>query len=477
MVSAEKKVVIDSERFSCWRKLIRVTAYVFRFIANLKAKCSINEGSLSAEELNIAEEYWIFDAQKQLNVRIQKGELKSLSPFLKDKLLYVGGRASKSLLSYDQRHPVLLPRDNHISYLITRNVHERGHYGVATTAAKVRSRYWIIGVTNLAKTIKFRCVKCRTMEHQTETQFMADLPVERMASDTSPFYYTACDYFGPYIVKISRNKTAKHYGVIFTCLNTRAVHLEVATDCSTMEFLLVLRRFFAIRGKPKMIQSDNGTQFIGAERQLRQMIQGWSKEELKEFCAEQQVIWKFTTPLAPHQNGCAEALVKSCKLALKKAVGEQKLTPFELHTCFQEIANLVNERPIGRIPNDPDDVKYICPNDILLGRSSSRVPQGPFRPSKNPRERLEYVQKIVNAFWKRWTRDVFPLLVPRRKWNVDRRNVKVNDVVILSDPNAIRGKWHLGRITEVYPGADGRIRNIKIGCDIVLYFCPPRQKE
>ncbi|XP_033111023.1 uncharacterized protein LOC117112078 [Anneissia japonica] len=323
-------------------------------------------------------------------------------------------------------------------------------------------KYWIVGVTSLAKTVKFRCVKCRKFNHRVETQLMVELPAERMASFTPPFYYIACDYFGPYNVKIGRRKTAKHYGVIFTCLNTRAVHIEVVTDCSTMEFMQVLRRFFAIRGKPKMIPSDNGTQFIGAERQLREMIRGWTKRELTEFCAEQEVTWKFITPLAPHQNGCAETLVKSCKLALKKAVGEQKLTPFELHTCFQEIANLVNERPIGRIPNDPDDGKYVCPNDILLGRASSRVPQGPFRPSKNPRDRLEFVQQIVDTFWKRWSRDVFPLLVPRRKWNVDKRNTKVDDVVILADPNAIRGKWNIGRISEVYPGPDGRVRNVRV---------------
>ena len=89
--------------------------------------------------------------------------------------------------------------------------------------------------------------------------------------------------------------------------------------------------------------------------------------------------WKFITPGVPHQNGCAEALVKRSKRALKKAVGSQTLKPFELYTVLLEVANLVKQRPIGRIPNDPDDGSYICPNDILLGSASSEVPQGPFR--------------------------------------------------------------------------------------------------
>ena len=98
------------------------------------------------------------------------------------------------------------------------------------------------------------------------------------------------------------------------------------------------------------------------------MVQGWSTDELKDFCAERRMEWTFVTPLAPHHNGTAEALVKSCKIALKKAIGDQQLNPFKLFTCLQEVANLVNQRPIGRIPTDPDDGANICPNDILLGR-------------------------------------------------------------------------------------------------------------
>ena len=300
------------------------------------------------------------------------------------------------------------------------------------------------------------------MEPKTETQIMADLPQHRTAPNTPPFHYTSCDYFGPFTVKIGRNKTAKYYGVIFTCLNTRAVHLEIATDCSTMEFIQTLRRFFSIRGYPAMMINDNGTQMVGAQRELRKMIEGWDIAALREYCADKRMQWKFTTPGAPHQNGCAEALVKSCKTALKKAMGSHTLTPFELYTCLLEVANLVNQRPIGRIPNDLDDGAYLCPNDMLLGRASSQVPQGPFNETRNPRKRVEFIQQIVDSFWRRWTGDVFPLLVPRRRWNVDRRNVCVDDFVMVQDSNALRGKWITGRVTEVYPEQDGKVRNVKV---------------
>ena len=461
--------IIDCSKFSSWRKLVRVTAYVLRFVSKLKARIQKKsddamsaELSLTPSELEDAETYWIKQAQRSLRVKLSSSELKVLSPFEENDVIRVGGRADKSTMSYEDRHPILLPHDHPISVLITRYFHEQGHDGVASTAAKVRRRYWIIGVHRLAKTIKYRCVKCRSIEHKLESQRMSDLPPERMAPFTPPFYYCSCDYFGPFHVKISRNKSAKHYGVIFTCLNTRAVHLEVATNCSTSEFLQVLRRFFAIRGQPARMYSDNGTQFVGAERELREMVQGWNDQELKDFCSERGTEWKFITPQAPHQNGTAESLVKSCKVALRKAIGSQILTPFELHTCLQEVANLVNQRPIGRAPNDPDDGAYLCPNDMLLGRSSSRVPQGPFRETKNPNHRVEFVQQIVNGFWKIWNRDVFPLLVPRRKWNTDKRNVRIDDVVMLADHNAVRGKWTIGKIINVYPGSDGKVRNVKV---------------
>ena len=140
-------------------------------------------------------------------------------------------------------------------------------------------------------------------------------------------------------------------------------------------------------------------------------------------------------PSAPPQNGCSEAVVKTMKKALKKAIGDTVLTPFELYTCLTEVANLVNQRPIGRIPNDPEDGAYLCPNDILLGRASSTVSQSPFCHMENPHHRFEFCQKIVDSFWKKWARDVLLRLVPRTRWHVQRRNVAVDDFVSVSDAN------------------------------------------
>ncbi|KAL9953949.1 hypothetical protein ACROYT_G041431 [Oculina patagonica] len=156
------------------------------------------------------------------------------------------------------------------------------------------------------------------------------------------------------------------------------------------------------------------------------------------------------------------ALIKSIKRAITLAIGENVLTFSELQTIYFEAANLVNERPIGRHPTTTDDGAYLCPNDLLLGRSTPRVPSGPFRESANPRHRFEFVQNIVNGFWKRWTRDFFPSLLVRQKWHTSHRNVKVGDIVLIQDSNQIRGNWKLGRVTKAHESKDGKVRKVEV---------------
>ena len=132
----------------------------------------------------------------------------------------------------------------------------------------------------------------------------------------------------------------------------------------------------------------------------------------------------------------------------------------------------MNQHPIGRIPNDSDDGSYLCPNDMLLGQASSAVQQGLFRETRNPLQRLEFVQKIVDTFWRRWTQDIFPSLVPGKKWNAEKRTVRVDDVVIMEDSNSVRGKWTIGRIISAYPGKDGRVQNVKVNMPTSEYQRP-----
>ena len=174
------------------------------------------------------------------------------------------------------------------------------------------------------------------------------------------------------------------------------------------------------------------------------------------------IEWMFSPANAPWYNGAVEALVKTVKRALNSAVGSQIMTFSELQTCMFEAGQLVNQRPIGRVPSAPDNGSYLSPNDMLLGRSSPRAPQIAFEKLADENTRVGFIQQVVNSFWKRWTREVFPQMVGRPKWHTSSRNLEEGDIVLVQDSNALRGEWKMARVTEAVAGLDGKVRRVKL---------------
>lgn len=217
-------------------------------------------------------------------------------------------------------------------------------------------------------------------------------------------------------VRSTRGHAAKDMGSFLTALLSRAVHLDLATDYSTDSFLLVLRRFISLRGCPVTMWSDRGSQLKAADKDLREIITGLDEKAIVSFGAENSFDWKFCSPDAPWQNGCAEALIKSVKKSLKIAIGSQVFSFSEMQTVLTETSNLVNERPIGRHPTSVEDGSYLSPNDLLLGRSNNRVPNDTFDVTTSHRKRYAFVQRVVSSFWKRWTEDFFPSLIVCQSW-------------------------------------------------------------
>ena len=161
---------INPEKFSSWRKLIRVTARIQRLAKKISLRKLAHEGRngpLTPEELERAEIFWIKAAQNDLHGRKEKEEFKSLSPFLDGKgVLRVGGRMDEAIVSFDAKHPALLPSNHWISLLIARHAHQYGHNGVAATTARTRRKFWILKGNKLSKAVKFKCGFCREMAHK-----------------------------------------------------------------------------------------------------------------------------------------------------------------------------------------------------------------------------------------------------------------------------------------------------------------------
>ena len=171
--------------------------------------------------------------------------------------------------------------------------------------------------------------------------------------------------------------------------------------------------------------------------------------------------WEFCKSAdAPWENGCCEALIRTVKSCITGAVGDSIMSFSELQTVLFEVANCINERPIGLKNGDPNDGTYLCPNDLLLGRASSKVPPGSWSSKDCFKRRWKFVQQVVDSFWKRWMRDFFPTLIIQQKWHTNTRNVQVGDIVLVQDSNAVIGQWRLMRITKAEPGKDGKVGDV-----------------
>ena len=177
-------------------------------------------------------------------------------------------------------------------------------------------------------------------------------------------------------------------------------------------------------------------------------------------------------PDSQHQNGAAEILVKmvkGVKRSLLRVLGDQVLSLNETFTVLDEVANIVNERPIGIKPGERSANDYLSPNSLLLGRSSDRVMSGPFEPNgiftdnpENTGSRFLLVQAIITQFWKTWTKLYFPTLLLRSKWHTDRRNMEIGDICLLRDSNMVRGDWRLCEVVAVFPDVKKRVRNVEV---------------
>lgn len=207
--------------------------------------------------------------------------------------------------------------------------------------------------------------------------------------------------------------------------------MDVAEEYSAQDFLIAFRRFIAIRGAPKVMYSDKGTQLISAS---------------KELCKKDGITWSFNRPSdAPWYNGVCESLTKSLKRSLRITTGHSVLTFGELQTALFTVANLINERPIGIKPSF----------NLLLGRSSAHCPRGLFDINADHKMRLAFIHKVINSFRKKWQRDYFPTMIIRQKWHTVKRNVKVGDIVLVQDSNSVQGEWKLAQVIKADAGCDG----------------------
>ena len=402
----------------------------------------------------------------------QTSSLFKLDPFLDKKgLLRVGGRLQKATLAYEVKHPVIVPSKSHVTELLIRQYHreDQHHQGCGMTHNALRQAgYWVInGRSSVSRQLR-QCTVCRKLRGPTQIQKMSNLPEERLIA-APPFTYTGMDVFGPWYIRDGR-KEVKRWGLIFTCLCSRAVHLETLNSMETDAFINALRRFTNRRGKVRKIRSDQGTNFVGGKNELIAALQEVDTDSIKNSLLKQGsdlITFKMNVPGASHMGGIWERLIRTVRSVLSGLLVDhsKQLDDESLRTLFTEAENIVNSRPLT-IDNlsDPDSPEPITPNHLLTLKAKVVLPPpGNFTQlDLYSRKRWRRIQYLSDQFWRRWQHEYCLLQQKRQKWNSVAPNSQVGDIVLMRDESCPRNQWPLAKVTEVYPSEDGLVRKVRL---------------
>ncbi|XP_035907317.1 uncharacterized protein LOC118510037 [Anopheles stephensi] len=486
-------------RYSSYGKLRRVVAYCLRILSNLRASKSTSINSVkrntdmktllsSVPPLTAAE---LQDAELRLCQRAQhdsfaeemddlkrgklvsgRSRLKWLSPYLDPKgVLRVGGRLGNANIPESTKHPIVLAASHRLSTLLVENTHhQKMHAGPQFMLATIRQKFWLIGGRNLAKSVYHRCHTCFRNKPTLVKQAVADLPKSRV-TPTRPFAVSGVDYCGPFLLKSTvRNRSpTKAYIAIFVCFATRAVHIELVSDLTSTAFLSALRRFVARRGKVAELHSDNATTFKGAAHELHRIyrmlkIDEGDRRAIFDWCEENELVWKFIPPRAPHFGGLWEAAVKSAKRHLLKTIGVRSVTQENMLTLLAQVELCLNSRPLIPISDEPTDLEALTPGHFLIGSSMQAVPQVDLsKISPNRLKEYQLVQRQMQEIWARWYPEYLQQLQARAKHaNNTPVKLEVNQLVIVKEDNTPPAVWPKGRITALHPGKDGVVRVVTL---------------
>ncbi|XP_064475828.1 uncharacterized protein LOC135389726 [Ornithodoros turicata] len=477
-VQIKTDLLLNPKDYSNYQRILRVTAWIFRFAENCRRRNRKN-GPLTAEEMDRAEIFCIKQVQSDAyadevlalshGLALQKSSrIAELQPYLDGNgLLRLTGRLQCAEESEEIKHPILLPKEHELTRHIVEAAHRRTlHGGLQATLSEIREKWWIIRARQLVKTVINQCRVCARFRACHATAPTAPLPADRLER-THPFDTTGIDFAGPLYVKVSDTQV-KSYIALFTCATSRAVHLELVSDLTTKAFVMAFRRFISRRGVPSTVYSDNALTFKRAERDIRNLWNVIRNEEVQNFASEHRIHWKYIVERAAWWGGFWERMVRTVKQCLRRVLGRQCLTFEEMTTVLHEAEATVNSRPLTYLFTSPTEPSALTPAHLLIGRTLTALPSPPpstIRPSTAAelRKRWRHLQTVADQFWRRWRREYLLELKSAHVARVDNPvGIKEGDVALLHEDKIPRHLWKLVRILELYKGRDGQVRSCVI---------------
>ncbi|KAL5476354.1 hypothetical protein EMCRGX_G026289 [Ephydatia muelleri] len=330
--------IVKFERFSVFKRLLRITAWVMKFIEILKLRGE--PSAINSLDINRAEVYWITIIQQALVKDERFDNWHRQFDLFKDEqgLWRCRGRLGKADIPENTRHPVLLYGKHYLTLLIVQECHERVfHDGVKDTLTEIS--YWIIKGRSLIRKLS--------------------AAMQIMVHKAPAFTFTGVDFAGPLYVK---GTTAKVWVCLYTCCVVKAVHLDLVPNLTTEAFLRSFRRFVARRGLPKKVVSDNGKTFKTAGRIIKDVM---NSSEVQKYFSGNHVEWTYNLEKAPWWGGVFERMVGLMKKCLKKIVGQAVLTQDELLTTITEVEAILNSRPISYISTE-DIEEPLTPSHLII---------------------------------------------------------------------------------------------------------------
>ncbi|XP_063545735.1 uncharacterized protein LOC134753726 [Cydia strobilella] len=406
-------------------------------------------------------------------------KIRSLTPFLENGILRVGGRLENASDLEIAKHPIILPYDSHLTKLIVADAHERTLHGDQRAMLNyLKSAYWIVRAKDLVKQHIHKCVRCIRHKAKIQTHLMGALPPARVTPGRA-FIRSGVDYAGPINLRTSKGRghhSYKGYVCLFICMVTKAIHLEVVSELTSRGFLEAFKRFTSRRGRCLEIYSDNGTNFVGVAKELKDLFNAQKSaiiQEVAEGLALNGTTWHLIPPRSPNFGGLWEAGIKSTKYHIKRVIGESTLTFEEMATLLSQIEACLNSRPISVVPNDPNEPNPLTPGHFLIGEPLVTVPERNYECSNiSTLKRWQLTQRMLQNFWRRWSNEYLTHYLQRYKWAHQVPEPNVGDVVLVKEDDLPPSKWLFGRIMQKHPGSDQLTRVVTIKCKNTLIKRP-----
>lgn len=335
---------------------------------------------------------------------------------------------------------MILPSSHYVSSLLIKHYHEKvQHQGRHFTLGVIQSSgFWIVGSKRAVNSAINNCIKCKKLRDGQQTQKIADLSIDRLSPAPS-LSYVGLDVFGPWLVSARRTRggmaNSKRWAVFFTCLTTRAIHIELIESMDASCFINALRRFLALRGPAVQYRSDCGTNFVGARNELQSSLKEMNDRAIKFHLATEGCNCIFNAPHASHVGGVWERMIGVTRRIWDSVLADLapiRLTHEVLTTLMAAVTAVVNAKPLVPVPSDPEMPEILTPATLLTptSRALKSIP-GNLSSTELYSKQWRQVQHLANMFWTRWRKKYLPTLQPRRKWLSETRDLEEGDLVLL----------------------------------------------